>query len=268
MRLVLVGAGGVGGHLIRGLAPMLEFSNSIAPENKTLVIVDGDTFEPHNSERQDFEVLGPKPEVRVSEIMHRFPMVNFVPINKWVVEKHPKSDQANVEGVEVDLPSITADELLQDGDVVICVVDNFACRATLSDAASKIDNIDLIHAGNDDAFFCSYYHYQRRDGEDITMNPSWKDEFANPTDRNPGEMSCEERARIDGGTQIMFTNMAIAAIVGAKVSKIILDDERVPNTDEFFMDIDLGRARSSDRTKISEAIEADEPKTAPLGAVS
>lgn len=252
MRFVLIGAGGIGGWLMRSLAPMLEYTDKIKPEDKTLVVVDGDSFEPKNFDRQDFDMLGPKPHVRCAELAPRYGMVNFVPLHQWVVETVPESGSDDGEEGEGNATAIAAADLIQDGDVVICVVDNFACRAVVTEAASKLDNVDVFHAGNDDGFFGSYYHYSRKGGNDITRNPLWKDEFANPTDRNPGELSCEERAQIDGGTQIIFVNMAVAAAVGAKIQKVIVDEERVPGTDEFFMELDKGKALSSDRTEISE----------------
>lgn len=82
MRFVVIGAGGIGGWLIRALAPTIEYTDKIAPASKNLVIVDGDIFEPKNATRQDFEMLGPKPEVRCAELAPRYPMVNFTPVNK------------------------------------------------------------------------------------------------------------------------------------------------------------------------------------------
>jgi len=261
MRFVVIGAGGIGGWLIRGLAPMLEFTDAIEPGDKNLVVVDGDAFEPHNAARQDFEQLGPKPTVRCEEMAFRHPRVKFFPINKWVVENAPKSS-GNEEGGEDVQTVIAAKDLLQEGDVVICVVDNFACRATVADAAKNFDKIDLILAGNNEAYEGSYYHYQRRDGQDITQNPLWKDELINPTDRNPGDLSCEERARLDGGTQIIWVNMAVAAMAGIKLCKIILDAVRVTDTDEAFFDFDLVRSLGRTRDLPEEIVEIED---APVG---
>lgn len=248
MRIVVIGAGGIGGWLIRALAPTLEYTNEIQPADKNLVVIDGDSFEPKNATRQDFEMLGPKPEVRCAEMAPRYPMVNFTPLHKWVVETAPSG-----EGEGDELGVITATDLIQDGDVVCCVVDNFATRAIVIDACSKLDNVDFFSAGNDDAYFGSYYHYQRRDGVDVTENPIWKDEFANPTDRNPGELSCEERAKIDGGTQLIWTNMAIAAMLGVKINRLIVQGVREDDTDEAFFDFEKCRAGGRDRTDIDFA---------------
>lgn len=273
MRFVVIGAGGIGGWLIRALAPTIEYTDKIAPASKNLVIVDGDIFEPKNATRQDFEMLGPKPEVRCAELAPRYPMVNFTPVNKWVVETAPKTKSSSEGGDELS-SVITATDLLQEGDVICCVVDNFACRAVVTDAASKLKNVDLFHAGNDDAYFGSYYHYQRREGIDVTENPMWKDEFANPTDRNPGEMSCEDRAKIEGGTQLIWTNMAVAAQLGVKINRLIVQDVREAETDEAFFDFEKVRAGGRDRTSEAyelanqSAAEAEEDEKVPVGTAS
>ncbi len=256
MRFIVIGAGGIGGWLIRAIAPTIEYTDKIAVEDKNLIIVDGDVFEPKNATRQDFDMIGPKPTVRCEELAPRYPLVNFAAVNKWVVEKAPEIEEGDEEGEEL-AATIAASDLIQDGDVIFCVVDNFACRATVTAAAAELENVDLFHAGNDDAYFGSYYHYCRRGGVDVTENPLWKDEFKNPADRNPGEMSCEDRARIDGGTQLIWTNMAVAAMVGIKFNRFIVQDVREPDTDESYFDFEKVKAGGRDRTD-ADYVEPEE----------
>jgi len=59
-QVVCVGAGGIGNWLLRGLTPMLEHR---AP-GSVLMIIDGDTFEEKNRERQDFSEFGEKASQR------------------------------------------------------------------------------------------------------------------------------------------------------------------------------------------------------------
>lgn len=257
-KFMVIGVGGLGGKLAESLAPFIQYCDKIPKEKKNLVLADGDHYEPHNDERQSFEKLGPKPQVKCEELAPRYTGVKFFPVNKWVVEQAPPSPPSG-EGGEGDPGVIAASELIGNNDVVVCVVDNFACRAIVADAASRVDNIDLILAGNNEGYEGSFYHYQRRDGKDVTMNPLWKDELANPTDRNPGEMSCEERARIEGGTQSIWTNMAVGAAVGSKINKIITEEIRMPNTDEAYFDFDTFRASGRDRSAVDETAEEESP---------
>jgi len=236
-RFVLVGAGGIGTWLADGLSRLLEWKFP----GSALIIVDGDTYEAKNMERQNFTKMGNKASVKALELTQSFTKTVFIPIPKWVVD-----DQFN--GVtDEDSPKIKASDLLVEGDVVFAVVDNFAARKILFDAASKIDNIDVFTGGNDDGLFGSVYHYQRRDGINITDHPvETHPEYQSPPDKNPGEMSCQERAEIDGGTQLLATNMAVAALILGRVHKTIVNKQN-PEESEIYFDLGLGKSEPYNR---------------------
>lgn len=241
-RMIVIGAGGVGGWLIRGLASMLEYRDP----GSMLLIVDGDNFEPKNKERQDFKNMGNKAQVRQAELQDNFPQTFIVPRPMWVVEE--EVEMADEDGDDAG-STIAASKLLQDGDVVYCVVDNFACRKVVFDAAKQFDNIDVFTGGNDEAFFGSIYHYQRRDGVDVTDHPAeWHPELINPPDRNPGELSCQERAEIDGGTQFIGTNMMVASWLLCKTHRHVFEGEDATLGNEGMFDFgEPGMARSESR---------------------
>jgi len=241
-RFIVIGVGGTGGWLSMGLAASIEFTKEIDP--KLLILVDGDNFEPKNQERQHFQQLGNKAEVRAAEIQPLYPRTFITPKNAWVVDEVPETEQ---EGTRV----IAASALLEDGDIVFLCVDNFRCRADVVAAAAKIPNIHVFLVGNGgvedgDEYFGSVYHYQRVDGEDVTANPlEFKPELFDPPDRNPGLMSCQERAALDGGTQIIWTNMAVAAWAGSKVSRLIFsppEEDDADDWDECMFDLRRGAA--------------------------
>lgn len=240
MRMVVVGAGGVGGWLLEGLARMLEYR---AP-GSMLVIVDGDNFEPKNKERQNFAEMGNKAEVRAKELAPLFPKTFVVPMASWVVEEGPKTDDEEADGPG---NRIAAAKLLLDGDVVFAVVDNFACRKLLFETARGYDNIDVFTGGNDENLYGSVYHYQRRDGRDITDNPvDTMPELADPPDRNPGMLSCQERAELEGGTQLVATNFAVAAWLLGRTQHCIIE-ENIPEVAEVFFDLGVCAAQGFDR---------------------
>jgi molybdopterin/thiamine biosynthesis adenylyltransferase len=154
--------------------------------------------------------------------------------------------------------NITAESLLQEGDYVFCVVDNYAARKLVFDAAAKLNNIDVFTGGNDEALYGSVYHYHRRDGRDITSHPGvYHDEFVNPDDKNPGELSCQERAELDGGTQLLAVNMAVASALLAKAAHVIFGTEdqkaKAIENAEIFFDLSMCEMSSSDR-RTEEAI--------------
>jgi len=237
-RFVVVGAGGIGTWLIAGLVRMLEWKYP----GSGLIIVDGDSYEEKNKERQDFTKLGNKAVVKASELVSQFPNTTIIPVPKWVVS----DDFSGV--VDDESPKITASQLIREGDVVFAVVDNFAARKIIFDAASKLANVDVFTGGNDDDLFGSIYHYQRRDFSDVTVHPGeFHPEYHNPPDKNPGELSCQDRAEIEGGTQLLATNMAVAANLLGRVQKTIVNNQS-PEETEIYFDLGLGKSEPYDRT--------------------
>ena len=114
-------------------------------------------------------------------------------------------------------------------------------------AAQNLDNIDIFTGGNDDALFGSIYHYQRRNGQDVTDHPvHTHSEYENPPDKNPGELSCQDRAKIEGGTQLLATNMAVAAFLLGRVQKTIVSNQN-PDEAEIYFDLGIGKSEPYDR---------------------
>lgn len=236
-RVVLVGAGGIGTWLAEGIARLLEWKFP----GSALIIVDGDNYEKKNMERQSFTKIGNKASVKAYELTQMFPNTTFIPLAKWVVDDTFKgvSDE--------DSPKIKASDLLAEGDIVLAVVDNFAARKILFDAAANIDNIDVFTGGNDDELFGSIYHYQRRNGHDVTDHPvHTHPEYQNPPDKNPGEMSCQERSEINGGTQLLATNMAVASFILGRIHKTIVNNQN-PEESEIYFDLGIGKSEPYNR---------------------
>jgi molybdopterin/thiamine biosynthesis adenylyltransferase len=237
-RFVIIGAGGIGNWLAAGLVRLLEWKFP----GSGLIIVDGDNYEEKNKERQEFNKIGNKAIVKVSELTPHFPKTVIIPVPKWVV-----SDSDTGVTADKDSPRIKASDLLVENDVVFAVVDNFAARKIIFDAASKLDNIDVFTGGNDDALFGSIYHYQRRNSVDITEHPVvYHPEYENPPDKNPGELSCQERSQLEGGTQLLATNMAVAAFILGRVHKTIVLDQS-PEETEVYFDLGLGKSEPYNR---------------------
>jgi|688.fasta_scaffold15635_13 hypothetical protein len=242
-RFVVVGAGGIGTWLIGGLVRLLEWKYP----GSGLIIVDGDTFEEKNKERQDFTKLGNKAVVKATELTPQFIKTTIIPVPKWVVADD-FSGVASGENSEDDNSSkITANQLLRENDVVFAVVDNFAARKIIFDTAAGYENIDVFTGGNDDNLFGSIYHYQKRNGKEITEHPAnFHPEYVNPPDKNPGELSCQDRAQIAGGTQLLATNMAVAAMLLGRVQHTIVADQE-PEQTEIFFDLGIGKAEPYNR---------------------
>lgn len=240
-RVVLVGAGGIGTWLAEGVVRLLEWKYP----GSALIIVDGDSYEQKNLERQSFTQVGNKASVKALELTNQFNQTLVIPIPKWVVsDEHPETDEASTK--------IRATQLINEDDIVLAVVDNFAARKILFDAASKLNNVDVFTGGNDDNLFGSIYHYRRRDGVDVTAHPvETHPEYQNPPDRNPGEMSCQERAEVEGGTQILATNMAVAAMILGRIQHTIVSEQN-PEQSEIYFDLGLGMSQPYNRMVVQE----------------
>lgn len=237
-RFIVVGAGGIGTWLCAGLVRLLEWKYP----GSGLIIVDGDNYEEKNKERQDFTKLGNKAVVKAQELTTQFSNTTIIPVPKWVVGE----DFGGV--TDEDSPKIKASELIRENDVVFAVVDNFAARSILFNAARNLDNVDVFTGGNDDELFGSIYHYQKRDGVEITCHPEeFHPEYVNPPDKNPGELSCQERSEIEGGTQLLATNMAVASFILGRVHKTIVNTQS-PEETEVFFDLGLGKSEPYNRT--------------------
>jgi molybdopterin/thiamine biosynthesis adenylyltransferase len=245
-RVLVVGAGGIGSLLSRSIAMTLEWRIP----GSALIIVDGDNFEIKNKQRQFFNGVGNKAEVLAAELTPQFEKTFIIPMPYWVVDKVgvSKEEEQEDDGSPV-AGKIAAKDLLVEGDVVFAVVDNFKARKQLIDAATKLDNIDVFLGGNDERYFGSTYHYAKRDGIELVDHPSvWHEEYIDPPDRNPGELSCQERAQLDGGTQLLATNMAVTAALLARFNMVIVEGKDPASNSEYFFDLEAGLAQSFDRS--------------------
>lgn len=264
-RMILIGCGGIGTWLGHGLSKALQFQ---AP-GSALFLVDGDTFEPSNASRQAFTQLGAKATVLRDDIQATNQNIFVFAKPAWIVSEEVAREQPEEEADEggVVIDRITIESLMEEDDVVYVVVDNYAARKLVFDAARNYDNIDVFTGGNGgvedgDPLFGSVYHYRRREGRDITMHPgdAGHTEYVEPKDRNPGEMSCQERAELEGGTQLLAINMAVAANLLAKTSQTIFGTEeqetKALDIAEVYFDLAEGLALGHDRRPVQNLVPA------------
>lgn len=237
MRAVVIGAGGTSSHFTPMLIRALEFQ---AP-GSAVIIIDGDSYEPKNAERQIFSKMGNKAAVMRNDNMEAAPNTIVIAKSAWVVAEG-QGGQDEEGGVGRIAPS----EFLQEGDHVFALVDNHAARKLLFDAAQNFDNIDVYTGGNGDDLTGSIYHYIRRDGADFSLHPAvMHEEFVNPPDRNPGSMSCEERAALEGGTQVSAANQGVSVHLLAKVAHYMLGTPEQRAASELITEVFFNLANAS-----------------------
>ena len=186
-RVTIVGVGGIGSHLAEDVARLLAYCGKPA----TLTLVDGDHFEDRNGERQAFTGLGNKATAKQRELAAKFPTIR-------------------VDAMAEDLTPENAPFILLPGEMVLVCVDNHPTRKLVAEVAATVEDITVISGGNDDTYG-TVLLYLRHGGQELNP-PITVDhpEIANPADRAPWELSCEERAAA-GAPQVFAANVAVAS---------------------------------------------------------
>ena len=189
MEIVIIGLGGIGSILCERMARFLTYSSE---PGVSMLLVDGDTYEPKNSERQDFTRMGNKAEVKAADLKMQFTNLNVSSFPAFVNET-------------------TLSQVIKEGNVVFLCVDNHKTRMLVSNYSKNLKDVTLISGGND-LIDGNVQIYIRKDGKDLTPDLcAYHPEIANPDDKLPEEMSCEELAESE--PQLYFTNLGVATIM-------------------------------------------------------
>jgi len=191
--IIVVGLGGVGSHLVEPLARYL----AAAMPEATLRLVDGDAYALSNLSRQrvsQAHVGGNKAEVQAALLR--------AAIERIKVAARPEYVHAG-----------NVRDLIVEGACVFSCVDNHASRRLLSDALKRLKNGLLISGGNE-LYDGNVQVHLRSQGKDRTSPiEKFHPEIEFPRDDNPADLSCEELARLPSHPQVIFTNLAAAALM-------------------------------------------------------
>lgn len=183
----LIGIGGIGCALLPHLARYLQATG----ERARITLVDGDAFEVRNRDRQAFPELGNKAKVKAFELARQFDGLSVRAIPEFATPKNIGT-------------------IIRAGDVVFLAVDNHKTRRLLSDQCQALPEVTLISGGNDytDGNVQVYIRLAERD---VTLPLTrFHPEIADPRDRSPHEMSCDDLAQ-ETAPQLLFTNLAVAS---------------------------------------------------------
>lgn len=217
-QIVLVGIGGVGTHLASPLCRYLVHHRYAS----NVVLVDGDAFEGKNLERQEFLNLGNKAEVTAIRLREYHPSLMLDVIPHFLTEDN------------IFL-------YVADSSIVFSMVDNHATHKLLSDYAGTLSNCLLISGGNDEVHDGNVQIYLRENNSDVTPPLTYlHPEIENPEDRNPGHMTCDERAST-GEAQLIFGNFEVASRM---LSAFWVATENGIVYSETFFDLKRGTLRS------------------------
>jgi len=196
MTVVVIGCGGIGGHLAPNLCRFLHGEGRAAH----VVLCDGDSYEPRNAARMRFRrPYEPKADALARELAAAHgEVVSIEPVCAYV-------DAANVA------------ELIESGSIVFLAVDNHRTRDLVDRHCATLADVTLISGGNDgieDGQTGTYGNVQiarRRAGRWVTGPLGrYHPEIAEPRDEAPGAASCVELAATSA-PQLLFTNLLVAA---------------------------------------------------------
>jgi len=239
VRLILVGLGGIGSKLADELARYMSYTDK-AP--KEMLLVDGDVYSQSNLDRQsvlESDVGKPKAQVWSDGLAQEFKKISFSAICGYIVPDSflPKEDK---DGTKVMTRIVPVSKLQMESAITILAVDNHKTRKMFSDYfQSTVKNGVLINGGNSEGGDGSVITAVRMGGEQImpaidTFHP----EIREPKDKNPGELSCAELAKIDGGTQVIWANQFVAALIGNEVYCVVQGEwEKLRARGEVYFDI-------------------------------
>lgn len=185
----IIGLGGVGSILVERLCRFINYSQDLTAE---ILLVDGDSYEQKNYERQEFSQLGNKADIKATELELKYRGLRFDVMESFI-------NEANVADV------------IKEGDVVFLCVDNHKSRMIINNYCKELKDVTLISGGNEFTDG-NVQLYVRRGGKDLTPDIcAYHPEIANPDDKLPEEMSCEELAASD--PQLYFTNLGVATLM-------------------------------------------------------
>ena len=216
VHIKLIGVGGIGTSFLSFMTRYFAYQESRAVE---LILVDGDSFEARNRERQAFplEDQGNKAEVKARELRAEFTNVTIRAIPEYVTPDNVR-------------------DIIQRHDIVLLAVDNHATRKLVSRRCKELWDVTLISGGNDLVDGSVMVHVRK--GRENLTNPieMHHPEIMDPQDVNPGVILDCMALAADGEPQLIPTNMAAALGMACALYQILTG---VTPAGETYFDITL-----------------------------
>lgn len=197
-RIKVIGLGGIGCILVQYLTVFLK---SLARPVR-LVLIDGDTFEAHNTERMVFQDLGNKAEVKAAEMAALL-----------------GPSEVSVVAVPSYLTIENVGQLIRPGDYVFVCVDNHPTRKLVSDHCGTLPDVTLFSGGNEGVdpprergTYGNVQVHVRQGGRDLTVPITrFHPEIANPKGKPPTSTDPDCGLLAVSMPQILFANLAVAS---------------------------------------------------------
>jgi len=125
LNITIIGLGGVGSILIERLCRFINYSNDLTAE---ILLVDGDEYEQKNYERQEFNRIGNKADIKATELELKFSQLGLDVYDAFI----------NPDNVS---------EVIKEGNIVFLCVDNHKTRMIVSNYCKQLQDVTLISGG-------------------------------------------------------------------------------------------------------------------------
>lgn len=189
INIIIIGLGGVGTILSERLCRFLNFSQEYEAK---ILLVDGDQYEVKNFDRQEFNGMGNKAETKADELSMKFKNIEFETLDIYINEEN-------------------VSQVIRENTIIFICVDNHKSRMIINNYCKNLRNVIIISGGNE-LTDGNAQLYVREGGKDLTPDLcAYHPEIANPTDKLPDEMSCEELSKSE--PQLYFTNLGVATLM-------------------------------------------------------
>ena len=222
MKIKIIGIGGIATWLVD---PLVRFLIYTIQSDRQITLVDGDSFEDRNRNRQVFSKNGKKAEIKAEQLRSVFPSLEITALTEYVT-----------------LDNVVT--VIREDDIVFLCVDNHRTRQLVSDRCEELENVVLFSGGNEDTDG-NVQIFVRKDGENVTLplTSEYHPEIAYPEDKNPGEVAgCQAlmNSEPELNSQLLPMNFAVAS---AMLSAFFCYMEGVLLYDELYIDIKSGSNR-------------------------
>ena len=232
LNIAVIGLGGIGSELCEKVAKFFNFQSDYLVR---MILIDGDEYEMRNQERQTFSGIDNKAVVKYGDLIAQYQNLELSYHKTYVTPENIA-------------------ELLHGVDVILLAVDNHKTRMVVSKFCSGLDNIVLISGGNE-LLDGNVQIYARKEGIDLTPRlTDYHPEIANPQDRLPTEMSCEELAEAE--PQLYFVNLGVATIMCWALYNVIMQDSL--KYSEVYFDMPTMKADSKVRAVPERKVKQSE----------
>jgi len=230
INIIFVGLGGIGSNLCE---PICRFINYLPDRDRyEIVMVDGDHYENKNLSRQYFNSIDVglnKAETQMNLMKEKFRDLNISAVNEYLTE----------DNITTTIP---------EKSIILSGVDNHKTRKLIQDHCNDLQNVLYISGGNfyiDGDILIFANCNGRQLAPTIYQNHA---DIANPVDKMPHEISCEEL--VESEPQLLFTNGTVSICMQWAFYNYykMFDDENIEITkNEIIFDIVEMRVISHNR---------------------